>query len=296
MKWARIHRPEMLAMHALYLEGASLAAVGRQFKRNKKVVRKCFVRNGLSVRPYKVMPRGKDGRLLAAPALSKGTLERLIAEAPRVEVPKELCREWRLWSLERRMWLIGRLRERFPSTRPKGKFSKNVVPFDYGTPAARDLVKQLNRGRNSRNKKACLKPASEGVIFEGQLWFWCKGMPLWGKPDEKPNFGDGYFLGRWTKETGRPCLHRVLWERAHGKVPAGETVIFKDGNKNNFESKNLVLRSKAECARQNITRWRLRRSRELASVLLKVHQERKRKNGYISTIERLKDSTYRRGV
>ncbi len=34
-------------------------------------------------------------------------------------------------------------------------------------------------------------------------------------------------------------LHRVIWEEAHGPIPAGHQVMFKDGNKRNFDLSNL---------------------------------------------------------
>ena len=39
---------------------------------------------------------------------------------------------------------------------------------------------------------------------------------------------------------------RVIYEKAYGKIPAGMRVIFADGNKQNFELKNLLLVSYKE--------------------------------------------------
>lgn len=40
--------------------------------------------------------------------------------------------------------------------------------------------------------------------------------------------------------------HRLIWERTHGPIPPGCVVIFKDGNKRNFDPDNLALVTMAE--------------------------------------------------
>lgn len=243
------------AMWADYSGGISLNAVGRKHGRDRRTVRELFERRGLKVRPltYTVKLLA-NGQFAPAPAATAAELEGMIAKATRVQVPLELAREWRLWKLNRRMWFIGRLRNRFPSMRPKGPFSTNLTPFDYGTPAAREIVKRMNIGRNSRNKLATLKPCSEGVIFEGKLYFWVKQRPF------RNGYGDGYFEGNWKPGRGRRALHRIIWEKLNGrKVPEGFTVIHKDGNKNNLHPGNLGLRSREDCAAQNSVWTRLKR-------------------------------------
>lgn len=61
---------------------------------------------------------------------------------------------------------------------------------------------------------------------------------------------DGY-LDRKVSNTGR-CnvdwkqLHRLVWEEVHGPIPAGQICAFKDGNKQNCDPANLVLRTRRE--------------------------------------------------
>lgn len=50
---------------------------------------------------------------------------------------------------------------------------------------------------------------------------------------------------RWRAE------HLVIWEAAHGPLPAGHAVVFKDGNKQHVTLDNLELVSRAELMRRN---------------------------------------------
>jgi len=51
--------------------------------------------------------------------------------------------------------------------------------------------------------------------------------------------------GKWEK------LHRVIWEKANGKVPKGHIVIFANGNNRDFALDNLLLVSRRELAVMN---------------------------------------------
>lgn len=42
--------------------------------------------------------------------------------------------------------------------------------------------------------------------------------------------------------------HRLVWEQAHGEIPQGSVVCFKDGNKTNCNLDNLILLTKGERA------------------------------------------------
>ncbi len=57
---------------------------------------------------------------------------------------------------------------------------------------------------------------------------------------------DGYVWVK-IKETGTfRQKHRVIWEKHHGKIPAGYNVQFKDGDKLNFDIENLYLISRSD--------------------------------------------------
>lgn len=74
-----------------------------------------------------------------------------------------------------------------------------------------------------------------------------------GKPyhfnDEKPAGALRQRRGFTEIKTGRGKwlrYHIYLWEKTHGRVPAGHYVIFLDGDKGNFEPDNLCLLSRSE--------------------------------------------------
>lgn len=57
----------------------------------------------------------------------------------------------------------------------------------------------------------------------------------------------------WIKPEGRRMMpkHRWLWEQAHGAIPKGYNVQFKDGNTLNCVLDNLYLISRAKQVRKN---------------------------------------------
>lgn len=72
---------------------------------------------------------------------------------------------------------------------------------------------------------------------------------------------EGYLL-RKVAETGYPPtdwqpVHRLLWIEAHGPIPAGHKLIFKDGDKTHIELVNLTLISNADNMRRNSLHTRL---------------------------------------
>ena len=65
---------------------------------------------------------------------------------------------------------------------------------------------------------------------------------------------DGYIDMRVRFASGSKgwrALHRILWGDAHGPVPAGHIVSFKDGDRLNVELRNLKLISLADNMRRN---------------------------------------------
>lgn len=61
---------------------------------------------------------------------------------------------------------------------------------------------------------------------------------------------DGPLHKRWQS------VHEIIWEEHHGPRPAGHLVVFKDGNRRNFQIENLELISRAEnCRRNSIHRY-----------------------------------------
>jgi hypothetical protein len=179
-------------------------------------------------------------------------------------VPAALKSVWRSWSLARRGAFLRRMRARLgvPLARDRGPYSSNMTPFDYASPEAQALCAKLNEGTNSRTARCKIDLCSEGVIFEGGLWFW--------------NPKVGYQSGPWHPGRGRLALHHVLWERWNGcRVPAGHVLRYRDGNPNNLVAANLSLVPRDELARENQGRALTRKSRALTKALLgRVQNER----------------------
>lgn len=246
-------------MHADYSTGMALNAVGRKYGRSRNGVRNIFHCRGLFVRPFNAPSQDpKTGRILPFVPKTAAEITALIRGLKRVSVPAALKLEWRRWSMDRRRDFIRRARYHLNQPgRPGTPFSSNVTPFEYGSPAAMAIEAKLNRGTNSRTKRIKIKPCSQGVIYRGKLYFWTHGA--------KYTSGMG-----WSPTIGRPSLHHIIWEEHHGgKVPAGQTVIFLDGNNNNLAPENLGLRSRADCARENRMLSRSRNSRVMVALLLK---------------------------
>ena len=252
-------------MHAEYSTGVSLCEVARRHGKDRKSLREIFTRRGLPVRTTRVFKhRYANGQIMPAKPLTERQIDALIVKATKLRVPDALAREWRKWPLEKRGSFIARLRTRLrsPRDRPSAPFSANVTPFDYATPAARAIVAAANAGKNSRKAGIKIDACSQGVIYKGRLWFW--GHKI------------GYQLGLWTPGLGRPALHHVIWEEAHGRaVPAGHCVIHRDGNPNNLAPENLALISRDENCRRNHVAGLLRKSRERTRLLLALSRKKK---------------------
>lgn len=245
-------KPELVAAmwHDYDTLKMSLSKVARKYGRSRKSISEVFIRRGHVLRPFKRPPFDPvTGRVIPLKEPTNAELKVIISKLKRVIVPQELKTLWRRWSLKKRGDFIAQVRKHLanPHDRPTTPFSKNVVPFDYTTPAARKIVERMNKGTTSQTKKAQLKPSCQGVIYKGTLWYWA--------PER--NHG-AYYTGRWTPEHGRPSLHHTIWEEHFGPVPVSNTVIFKDGNYNNFLPSNLALRTRAQCAMENSPTVRFR--------------------------------------
>ena len=53
------------------------------------------------------------------------------------------------------------------------------------------------------------------------------------------------FNRRWR------AVHILLWEAAHGPLPKGHAIVFKDGDKRHIELDNLQLVTRAELMSRN---------------------------------------------
>jgi hypothetical protein len=112
---------------------------------------------------------------------------------------------------------------------------------------------------HNKGKKGYCSPGSEKGWFKPgrKTWNW--------KPagTERIN-ADGYVEVRIRNPSGKPWKnwkpkHRLIWEKAHGRIPRGRAIIFADGDKSNITLGNLLMISRRELAVMN--RWGLISSR-----------------------------------
>ncbi|MFA9413312.1 HNH endonuclease signature motif containing protein [Streptococcus sp. E29BA] len=106
-----------------------------------------------------------------------------------------------------------------------GQFSKGHVPANKG--------KKYPGMRNSGQFKKGDKPAS--YLPVGTINYTTDGYPKIKVAE--PNV--------WE------YLHRQTWEKHHGPVPKGYSVVFLDGDKSNWDITNLACLSRSEVVRMN---------------------------------------------
>ncbi len=87
---------------------------------------------------------------------------------------------------------------------------------------------------------------------------------------------DGYIDMRVSFEAGAKgwrSLHRILWEDAHGPIPRGHVVVFKNRDKLDVELDNLELITQAEnCRRNSIHRY----PKQVRSAIVALGQFKRR--------------------
>lgn len=142
----------------------------------------------------------------------------------------------------------------------------DLVNEKFGTGYTKEQIKsfygrhKLNSGLNGRFEKGHVPynkgkhPPTKGRMGETQFK---KGhLPHNTKPIGYERISrDGYIEvkvkmrpNRTDCEKNFVAKHRLVWEQANGPIPKGYNVIFKDGDKRNFELENLALVSDAELA------------------------------------------------
>ena len=249
-------------MYADYQAGMSFAGLGRKYHRDRRSCRELMTVRGYKLRPLTVRmaDRLPNGQIKPDVPKTGAEITALIERETKLRVPVELKLEWRKWSWERRGDFIRRLRARLNTgkDRPETPFSANVDPFDYASPRAWEICNTANRGTDSRNAVVKMNISSQGVIWDGALWFW--------------TWRTGYLrMGQWTPEAPRQLLNWAVWEKANGrKVPRkGYIVVFADGNPNNFAPENLLLKKRETELRENQAAALTRKSREQLTVLMK---------------------------
>lgn len=260
----RVSDALVAAMHADYQKNMTLAEVERKYNRARSTARELFLSRGLAIRepgPNAWRNHRADGTWEALPPKTPEEIDALIAAATRLVTPPEIQVEWRKWPLEKRAYFIRSVRARIadPHDVPNRPFSPNLTYFDYGTEAAWDIVRQANHGLTSRDAVMSIKLVSEGVIWNGKLWFWVRK--------------GGYYMEgvQWRPDRPRQILTRVIYESVHGPLPPGSVVRVIDGNPNNLDPSNLTVASKDDVCRENQAKALILKSRKRTSALLSAH-------------------------
>ena len=124
-----------------------------------------------------------------------------------------------------------------------GRFVKGNIPYNKG-------IHTETRGRmaETQYKKGNLPHNTKPIGYERVTKDGYTEVKVALRPS-KPSCNDNFVL-----------KHRLIFEKINGPIPDGHIVIFKDGNKQNFDPSNLAVISHAE----NVTmlRRKLRKSKK----------------------------------
>ena len=137
-----------------------------------------------------------------------------------------------------RDWIVERARQAMLDPNHGGRkaqFEAGHTPWNKGIPfdsGGRSVETRFRPGNRSGRAQALWMPV-------GSLRINADGYLQRKVHDEMP------MHTRWRAE------HLVIWEAAHGPLPKGHAIAFKDGNRFNFELDNLECIPRAELMRRN---------------------------------------------
>lgn len=122
----------------------------------------------------------------------------------------------------------GRL-TKFSAAGASHRFKKGTTPWNLGK---RGYMSANRTSFRKGNKPHTWRPiGAERITKDGLL--------------QRKVTDTGYTPRDWK------AVHTLVWEETHGKVPRGHIVVFKDGNRRNFEPPNLECITRAENMRRN---------------------------------------------
>ncbi|KAA6312949.1 hypothetical protein EZS27_036201 [termite gut metagenome] len=115
----------------------------------------------------------------------------------------------------------------------KGFFPKGHVPANKGKKQAEHMSEEsIEKTRSTRFGKGHIPHNHKPVGY--------------GRTNR-----DGYIEIKIAEPNVFECKHKLLWRQHNGKIPIGQNIKFKDGNKLNIRIENLYMVSKAENMREN---------------------------------------------
>lgn len=201
--------------------------------------------------------------------------------------------------MTRRFWTteeIEYLRRHYPTTETK------QIAASLGRPLGGTFAKADNLGLKKdpewlrQNTTARLHKSSKKGQFAPGHATWNKGKPhpasgrsaeTQFKPGHMPRFWrpvgntrvnkDGY-LERKTADTGITWrdyvgVHHLVW-RMHGRtVPPGHALVFRDGDKRNFDINNLELVTRAQLMARNSTHRHGPEIAQISQLIGAIHRQ-----------------------
>jgi hypothetical protein len=134
-----------------------------------------------------------------------------------------------------------------------GRFKRIGLVLPPDLAAERRAATTFKKGNVSHNKGKGVSPEVREKIK--RTWFPSGHQPHNTKEDGMivgriDNTGKKYLYIREAKSKWE-LLHRHLWRKHHGQIPAGLIVAFKDGNSENCVIENLELIDRSENMRRN---------------------------------------------
>lgn len=242
-------------MHALHMKGVPCKMVAKLCGvKNSTSVHQSFRQRGLPVRVW------TSGHF--APTYKPKSWEQvrgIIAAQTQMCLPNELRYEWRkLWTTRERARFLREMRAHLGIPDLAVRLAGAAV-FDASSELARAMMADLNRGLPSQRHAMRLKIPTRGVIFEGRAWFWAA----------KHGFVDS---------TRTRTLQRELYERAHGPLPPGMRVRFRDGDPLHLEPTNLYLATPDDVCRENHAAALKRTAAERMTAMLNLKRRKETLN------------------
>ena len=116
------------------------------------------------------------------------------------------------------------------------RFKPGLTPWNKGLKwmGGGGVETQFKKGEISGRARELMKPlGSERISKEGYLE---------RKIDDTPGVGQRC---HWAR------VHKILWESAHGPVPKGHVVVFKNGDKTDIRIENLECITRVELMGRN---------------------------------------------
>lgn len=117
----------------------------------------------------------------------------------------------------------------------KGQFKKGHEPFNKG----KELKYWMSQEKQVNSQRGQFKPCEVGR----------KSSPTYrpvGYECVRRNHGTQYIYIKVAQGKKMQPKHRWVWEQAHGPIPKGYNVQFKDGNTLNCDIDNLYLISRSK--------------------------------------------------